>query len=480
MNTLLSIVAVALAAFNIIPQPAVLDVTKGQCNLKRARTEVHISPALKAEAYVLDVTPGHVTITAGSDAGVFYARQTIAQLGEGKVPCVHIEDAPAFDLRAMMLDCSRHFFTVDEVKKVLDLLAEHKINTFHWHLTDDQGWRLEIRKYPLLTQVGGHRKGIASWPATVSLWRSADGKHENGFYTQEQVREIVAYAADRFIEIIPEIEIPGHSTAALASYQYLGCRGEGYEVSSQFGVHSTVYCPGKESTFEFLEGVLDEVMELFPSQYIHIGGDECRKDEWKLCPSCQARIREQGLKDEYALQSYTIRRIEEYVRSKGKRIIGWDEISQGGLSSTAVVLSRYAPERVATALDHGNDVILCEAKYTYFDYYQNADHTGEPPCHIGQTDNLNVAQAYSYDPRSEYTPEQMRQVIGVECCLWTEYIDTFDLIEYKLLPRLDAFSEVAWSQAPKDYEAFRGKLKTQVKRYEKKGMTGFARHALED
>ena len=354
MHILLSFLAVILSAVNIIPNPAVAvetgGVYKSRSGVAADDAVVAISPALKPEAYVLDVTKKGIAVTAGSEAGAFYARQTLLQLGDKSVPCVHIEDAPAYDYRAMMLDCSRHFWTVDEIKTVLDLLALHKINTFHWHLTDDQGWRIEIKKYPELTRIGNYRPFTLSWPGWKPDGWIPDGVPVDGFYTQEQARDIVRYAAERHITVIPEIEIPGHSTAALASYQWLGCRGEGYSVITKWTISKEVYCPGKESTFEFLEGVLDEIMDIFPSEYIHIGGDECKKDEWGKCDNCQKRIAEEGLKDEKELQSYTVKRIECYVRSKGRRVIGWDEISEGGLSPTAVVMSRFNPSMVKNTI----------------------------------------------------------------------------------------------------------------------------------
>ena len=275
MNCLVVFLFSVLATLNIIPQPAVVVEGKGVYKVRSGSLEdevaVEISPALKREAYVLDVTKKGISVKAGGDAGVFYAYQTLRQMGDKAFPCAHIEDAPAYDYRAMMLDCSRHFWTVDELKSVLDLLAMHKINTFHWHLTDDQGWRIEIKKYPRLTKVGNYRPYTVSWPGWKPDGWIPDGIPVDGYYTQEQVREIVDYAADRHIQVIPEIEIPGHSTAALASYPWLGCRGEGYKVLCKWMINKEVYCPGRETTFEFLEGVLSEVMDLFPSEYIHIG-----------------------------------------------------------------------------------------------------------------------------------------------------------------------------------------------------------------
>lgn len=481
MNCLIAVLLTALSALSVIPQPAVMVEGKGTYKVRsesvKDETSVEISPALRREAYILDVTRKGVSVKAGGEAGVFYACQTLGQLGDKVIPCVHIEDAPAFDYRAMMLDCSRHFWTVDELKSVLDLLALHKINTFHWHLTDDQGWRIEIKKYPELTKVGNYRPYTVSWPGWKPDGWIPDGIPVDGYYTQDQVREIVSYAAERHIQVIPEIEIPGHSTAALASYPWLGCRGEGYEVLCKWMISKDVYCPGKETTFEFIEEVLSEVMELFPSEYIHIGGDECRKDEWKECGFCQKRIKDENLSDEVGLQSYTMRRVERFVRSKGKKVIGWDEIADGGLSSTSVVMSRFGPERVRKVMANGNQVILCPGYYCYFDYYQSPDHDKEPRAHKGANLNLDVKTAYSFNPEAEYSKSELSQVMGVECCLWTEYVPVLSNLQYMLLPRLDAFSEVAWSQAPKDYDAFVERLGAMVRRYDAAGVN-YARHCL--
>ncbi|MGN0202073.1 MAG: beta-N-acetylhexosaminidase [Candidatus Cryptobacteroides sp.] len=483
MGFLSCLFASVLALVNVIPQPSLVVADKGCYKLRsesfRDEMEVSISPALKREAYILDITRKGISVTAGSDAGVFYACQTISQLGESELPCVHIEDAPAYDYRGMMLDCSRHFWTVEEIKTVLDLLALHKINTFHWHLTDDQGWRIEIKKYPELTRVGNYRPYTLSWPGWNPDGWIPDGIPVDGYYTQEQIREIVEYAAERYITVIPEIEVPGHSTAALASYPWLGCRGEGYQVVCQQQVCKDVYCPGKETTFEFLENVLSEVFELFPSEYIHLGGDECLKDEWRSCPNCQKRIADEGLSGVEQLQSYTMKRVEAFVRSAGRKIIGWDEIAQGGLSSTAAVMMRYGPERVRPVLEQGNRVILCPAYYCYFDYYQSAEHDKEPHAHKGANLNLNLETAYSLDPKENYTPSELNQVIGLECCLWTEFVPVFSHLQYMLLPRLDAFSEAAWSTGPRDYGDFVGRLGNMAERYDALGIN-YARHCFEN
>ncbi len=458
------------------------EIGKGKADVR-----IGLSPAMKPEAYRLAIGPKGVDITAGSASGAFYACQTLLQLmpaalpSDGRIsgielPYALIEDAPAYSLRSMMLDCSRHFFTVDEIKNLLDILAMHKLNTFHWHLTDSQGWRIEIRKYPELTRIGNYRPYTVEWPT----WEP-NGVPVDGYYTQEQVRDIVSYASDRFITIIPEIEVPGHSNSALASYQWLGCRGEGYKVLPNFMISSEVYCPGKETTFEFLENVLAEIIGLFPSEYIHIGGDECPKGEWEKCPMCQKRIADEGLEDEKELQSYTIRRVEKFIRSKGRKLVGWDEISEGGLSTTAVVMQRYFGERAKKVFANGNYSILCPNYYCYFDYYQTAEREGEPYCHVGSNKNLNVECAYSLDPAREYTPLEMKQVLGLECNLWTEHVFDFDMLQYKLLPRLDAFCEAAWTASPdRDYAEFVRRLSVMAERYDAMGLTNYAKHVFNE
>lgn len=454
----------------------------------RASVRLSLSPSMKPEGYCLVIDGKGVDIVAGAPSGAFYACQTLLQLlpagmpSDGsmtgvELPHVRIEDAPAYPLRSMMLDCSRHFFTVEEIKDLLDLLAMHKINTFHWHLTDSQGWRIEIKKYPELTRIGNYRPYTVRWPS----WEP-NGIPVDGYYTQEQIRDIVRYASERFISIIPEIELPGHSNAALASYQWLGCRGEGYKVLPNFMISSDVFCPGKETTFEFIENVLAEVMELFPSEYIHIGGDECPKSEWEKCSFCQKRIADEGLADEKELQGYTIRRVEKFIRSKGRKLVGWDEISEGGLSSTAVVMQRYFGERTKKVFANGNFSILCPNYYCYFDYYQvpESEHADEPYCHRGRSNfNLNVECAYSLDPAADYIPMEMKQVLGLECNLWTEHVPDFEMLQYKLLPRLDAFSEAAWTASPdRDFNDFVARLSVMAARYDAMGLTNYAKHVF--
>lgn len=430
---------------------------------------------LPAEAYVLSVRSDRIDLTGGSPAGVFYGFQTLRQMlpesalrGERAraidLPVVEIRDEPRIGYRALLLDVGRHFFGPEEVKSVIDLMAMHKLNRLQWHLTEDQGWRIEIRKYPELTRRG-------AWRDRSDLRPAEDGRPEKdpqpygGYYTQQQVREIVRYAADRFIEIVPEIEMPGHAMAALASYPWLGCLGEGYEVPSLWGVKEDVYCAGKDSTFVFLEDVLTEVTDLFPYGLVHIGGDECPKARWKECPRCQRRMRDEGLGSEEELQSYFVRRIERFLASRNRRMVGWDEIRQGGLSETAIVLSRKREQGLRAALENGNDVIMTPYVNCYFDYYQGSRET-EPLAFGGF---LPLRTAYDLDPFEGLDAEQSRRILGVQCNLWTEFVATLDHAEYMLLPRLAAFAERAWTGGEGDYPDFLRRLESLSRLYDAQG-----------
>ena len=430
---------------------------------------------LPAEAYVLSVRSDRIDLTGGSPAGVFYGFQTLRQMlpesalrGEKAraidLPVVEIRDEPRIGYRALLLDAGRHFFGPEEVKSVIDLMAMHKLNRLQWHLTEDQGWRIEIRKYPELTRRG-------AWRDRSDLRPAEDGRPEKdpqpygGYYTRQQVREIVRYAADRFIEIVPEIEMPGHAMAALASYPWLGCLGEGYEVPSLWGVKEDVYCAGKDSTFVFLEDVLTEVTDLFPYELVHIGGDECPKARWKECPRCQRRMRDEGLGSEEELQSYFVRRIERFLASRNRRMVGWDEIRQGGLSETAIVLSRKREQGLRSALENGNDVIMTPYLNCYFDYYQGSRET-EPLAFGGF---LPLRTAYDLDPFEGLNAEQSRRILGVQCNLWTEFVATLDHAEYMLLPRLAAFAERAWTGGEWNYPDFLRRLESFSRLYDAQG-----------
>ncbi len=436
------------------------------------------------EAYQITVNDKAITIKGASEAGVFYGIQTLRKatpIGENITvlyPAVTINDQPRFAYRGMMLDVARHFMPVDFVKTYIDILALHNINRFHWHLTDDQGWRIEIKKYPKLTQIGSVRKQTVIGRNTGKY----DGKEHSGFYTQDQIKEIVNYAADRHITVIPEIDLPGHMLAALAAYPELGCTGGPYEVASTWGVFPDVLCPGKEATFEFLENVLTEVMDLFPSEYIHIGGDECPKDRWEKCPDCQRRIKELGLKDgkhkkEFYLQSYVTARIEKFLNNHGRNIIGWDEILEGELAPNATVMSWRGMEGGLEAAKLNHDVIMTPNSYCYFDYYQTQDTQNEPFAIGGY---VPVEKVYSFEPvPSELTPEQQKHILGAQANLWTEYIATPEHVEYMVLPRMAALSEVQWMQPEKkNFDSFLKRLPQLIALYDKLGYN-YATHVFD-
>ena len=436
------------------------------------------------EGYQLTVSDNGIRIAGSTDAGVFYGIQTLrksipatAQGMNVELPAATINDYPRFAYRGMMLDVSRHFFPVDSVKTYLDILALHNQNTFHWHLSDDQGWRIEIKKYPELTQIGSKRK------ETVIGHNSGtyDGKEYGGFYTQDQIRDVINYAAERHITIIPEIDMPGHQLAALATYPELGCTGGPYDVWGQWGVADDVICAGNEKSMQFLEDVLSEVIDLFPSEYIHVGGDECPKVRWKSCPKCQARIKAEGIKgdskhtaEEY-LQSYVISRMEKFVESKGRHIIGWDEILEGGLAPNATVMSWRGVDGGIEAAKQKHNVIMTPNSYLYFDYYQSTD-TEHDPLAIGGY--LPLERVYSFEPTAGIPEEYKKYVTGVQANLWTEYIPTFSQVEYMVLPRMDALAEVQWTNAPKDFKAFLPRLVRMTELYDRLGYN-YAKHIFD-
>ena len=456
----------------------VLPEVSGRC------VEFSLNGTLAPEEYVLDVTGKGVKIQASSAAGFRYATQTIGQMlpaayygnveaaGEKWVlPCVSIKDKPRFAYRGMHLDVARHFFSVDEVKRYLNVMAAYKMNRFHWHLTEDQGWRIEIKKYPRLTEVGAWRDSTM----VGKNWDEFDHTRYGGFYTQDQIREVVAYAADLGITVIPEIDLPGHMVAALASYPELGCTGGPYGVRPTWGIADEVLCPGKETTFEFIEDVLEEVMELFPSEYIHIGGDECPKKAWEKCPACQKRIKELGLKSdgkhtaEQYLQSYVTERVQKFVNEHGRKIIGWDEILEGDLAKGATVMSWRGAKGGIEAAKQGFDVVMTPNTYMYFDYYQS-DSTDLEPLAIGG--NLPVDKVYSCEPYTDIPEEAQSHILGVQANLWTEYIATPEHLEYMLLPRMSALSEVQWCQPEnKDFDRFKASLPHTFGIYDAMGLT---------
>ncbi|NDV64715.1 family 20 glycosylhydrolase [Bacteroides sp. 224] len=429
------------------------------------------------EAYTLSVDNDKITINGATAAGAFYGVQTLRKSinvnSAGKkieFPSVSIVDYPRFAYRGMMLDVARHFFPVDFVKKYIDLLAIHNINRFHWHLTDDQGWRIEIKKYPLLTEVGSHRK------ETVIGRNSGkyDGIPHGGFYTQEEAREIVAYAKDRFITVIPEVDLPGHMTAALASYPHLGCTGRAYEVGTEWGISDDVLCAGNDEVLTFLEGVFTEIIDIFPSEYIHVGGDECPKVSWRKCPKCQQKIKALGLTSnkahtaEEGLQSFMISYVEEFLNAKGRQIIGWDEILEGGLPSNATVMSWRGVKGGVAAIKQGNKAILSPVNPMYFDYYQTLN-TNEAPLAFGGY--IPLEKVYAFEPiDSTLTQEEATRILGVQANLWTSYFSKDSLVEYMILPRMDALAEVQWtSSAKKDYKSFMERLPRMLDFYTKAG-----------
>ncbi|GAC1313015.1 MAG: glycoside hydrolase family 20 protein [Mucilaginibacter sp.] len=413
---------------------------------------------LPADGYRLTITPQQIII-AGKGAGLFYGVQTLIQLmpteraATMKLPCVQVEDYPRFGYRGLMLDVCRHFFSVEFVKKYIDLMAAYKLNNFHWHLTDDQGWRIEIKKYPRLTQIGSQRAQTVIGNYHDRTPQQFDNTPYGGYYTQDQIRDVVKYAADRYITIVPEIEMPGHSEAALAAYPELGCDPNyPYKVAETWGVFHDIYCPS-EKTFGFLEDVLTEVMGLFPGRYIHVGGDEVPKDDWKRSAFCQKLMKQLKLKTEDQLQSYFIQRIEKFVNSKGRSIIGWDEILEGGLSPNATVMSwRGEAGGIAAAQQSHNVVMTPGSGGLYLDQLQGKLNV--EPLSIGGYDPLS--KIYSYNPTpAVLTPDQQKFVLGVQANVWTEYIPTDNKVEYMILPRLLALSEVAWTPlANKNYTDF--------------------------
>ncbi|MEP7278740.1 MAG: beta-N-acetylhexosaminidase [Bacteroidota bacterium] len=446
-----------------------------------------------AGAYTLTADNKGIHINGDNVNGVFYGIQSLIQLlpvpgadarasrSKLPVPYISIKDYPRFAYRGLMLDAGRHFFPVAFVKKYIDYIALHKMNYFHWHLTEDQGWRIEIKKYPRLTQTGGYRNGtiIGHFPGTAN-----DNKRYGGFYTQDQIREVVKYAAARYITVIPEIELPGHSSAAIAAYPQLSCfpdsatiiphdmisvggkkqqaAGKAKIVQESWGIYKDVYCPS-EYTFNFLQDVIDEIIPLFPGKYIHIGGDECPKDAWKESAFCQNLIRDKELKDEHGLQSYFINRIEKYINSKGKQIIGWDEILEGGLAPNATVMSWRGEQGGIDAAKQDHDVIMTPGSYVYLDHSQSKK---DDSLTIGGF--LPLENVYKYEPIPAALDEnQAKHVLGAQGNVWTEYMTNDKKVEYMIFPRLSALSEVLWSPASsKDFVDFETRMKTQYKRYD--------------
>jgi len=415
----------------------------------------------QVEGYKLSVTAKQISIIGHDQAGMFYGLQSLIQLlhkasGKITVQGCTIEDHPRFAYRGMHLDVSRHFFKVDAIKKWIDLLALYKINTFHWHLTDDQGWRIEIKKYPLLQSISAYRDETIIGHKRDSPHRF-DGKRYGGYYTQEEVKAVVAYATQRHITIVPEIEMPGHALAALSAYPELGCTGGPYKAATYWGIFDDVYCAGNERTFTFLQNVLDEVLPLFPSRYIHIGGDECPKTKWKTCPKCQQRIKDEHLKDEHELQSYFIGRMEKYLNSKGRQIIGWDEILEGGLASGATVMSWTGEEGGIAAAKMHHNAIMTPEKYVYLDYYQSL-YPSEPLAGGGYTP---LSKVYNYEPiTKELSGDEAQYIKGVQANAWSEYLASTTQAEHQIFPRILALAEIGWTtKGNKSYPNFLKRLR---------------------
>ena len=438
---------------------------------------LQLQPGYEAEEYLLKVGRQRITVTASTPQAVLHGLRSLQQLvAGGEIPACVVRDKPTFAYRGAMLDVCRHFFPVEDVKTYIDILSLHKINKFHWHLTDDQGWRIEIKKYPLLTQIGSRRAETLVGRYDKNKEGVYDGKPYGGFYTQDEIRDVVEYAARRFITVIPEIEFPGHAVAALASYPWLSCTGEQYEVRQTWDIDDRVFCIGRDSTFRFIEGVLEEVVALFPSAYIHIGGDECPTDRWERCPRCRERMRAEGLSRPRQLQGYATTRIERFLRSHGRRLIGWDEILDSGVSQTAVVMSWRGTEGGIRAARRGNEVVMAPTTHCYFDYYQTADTAGEPLAWGGC---LPLDKVYALNPCEGLDSVQRASVLGVQANLWTEYIPDFAQAQYMLLPRLGALAEVGWAPDRKDYAEFLPRLRRLTRLYDACGYV-YAPHPLAD
>ncbi len=435
--------------------------------------------AIEPEGYDLSITPEAITIQTATIKGAFWGFQTVRQLIQKEsrtVPCVSIHDYPRFAYRGLHLDVSRHMFPVAFIKKYIDVMASYKLNRFHWHLTDDQGWRIEIKKHPKLQEISAFRKETLIGHLK-SLPKVFDNTPYGGFYTQEEIRQVVEYARKRHITIIPEIELPGHSVAVLAAYPELGCTGGPYEVGTGWGIFHDIFCAGNENTFKFLEDVLEEVMELFPGSYIHIGGDEAPKTRWKECLRCQERIQVEHLKSEEELQSYFVRRIEKFVNSKGRHIIGWDEILEGGLAPNATVMSWTGIKGGIEAARLHHKAIMTPYKHLYLDFYQSQSST-EPLAIGGYTP---LKKVYQYEPvPEELTQEESQWIYGVQANVWTEYMKTERHVEYMTYPRAIALAETAWTQASdKNFDDFILRLKCNLPQLRAADVQ-YADHALEE
>ena len=477
--------------FHRIVSDVVLPSAVLEKSAKKADVKLSVDKSLAEEQYRLTIDPkDRIVITGGSAKGVWWGLQSLSQIlidsaskaegGQLKLAGLEIEDWPEFAYRGAMLDCCRHFIPFEDVKKYIDIMAYHKLNTFHWHLTEDQGWRIEIKKYPLLTEIGSKREDtLVNHLREKEENRVYDGHPHSGFYTQEQARELVAYAAARQITVIPEIEMPGHAEAALASYPYLGCRQTGYVTLPVWGIIPEVFCMGRESTFKFFEDVLDEICEIFPGEYIHIGGDECPRDRWKECPDCQRRMKEEGLTEVGQLQGYQLKRVEKYLNAKGRHIIGWDEILESGATPTATVMSWRGPQGGVKAAKMGNKVVMAPNNYFYLDYYQTADpEANKEPLGIGGY--VSLEKCWSFDPFDQLTETEKSYIYGIQANTWTEYMRGIDRVQFMDLPRFCALSAVSWHKDAQTYPEFLAKVKdSMLKLYQYYGLI-YAPYAFEE
>ena len=477
--------------FHRIVSDVVLPSAVLEKSAKKADVKLSVDKSLAEEQYRLTIDPkDRIVITGGSAKGVWWGLQSLSQIliesaskaegGQLKLAGLEIEDWPEFAYRGAMLDCCRHFIPFEDVKKYIDIMAYHKLNTFHWHLTEDQGWRIEIKKYPLLTEIGSKREDtLVNHLREKEENRVYDGHPHSGFYTQEQARELVAYAAARQITVIPEIEMPGHAEAALASYPYLGCRQTGYVTLPVWGIIPEVFCMGRESTFKFFEDVLDEICEIFPGEYIHIGGDECPRDRWKECPDCQRRMKEEGLTEVGQLQGYQLKRVEKYLNAKGRHIIGWDEILESGATPTATVMSWRGPQGGVKAAKMGNKVVMAPNNYFYLDYYQTADpEANKEPLGIGGY--VSLEKCWSFNPFDQLTETEKSYIYGIQANTWTEYMRGIDRVQFMDLPRFCALSAVSWHKDAQTYPEFLAKVKdSMLKLYQYYGLI-YAPYAFEE
>ena len=464
----------------VIPEPQEVNLLGGCSDVSGCKRKNVVDTSLKNEEYRILIRKGELTVTAAGRRGFLQADRTLRQLedGEGKYPDVEIRDWPRFSYRGLLLDCSRHFFSVAEVRKVLDMMALHKLNVLHWHLTDDQGWRMEIKSWPKLTETGAWRTGKKLGRGGTFI--GPDGEHYGGFYTREELRSVVGYADSLGIDIMPEIDLPGHMLSALASYPELGCTGGPYSVSAYGGISQDVLCAGRETTYRFIEDVLAEVVDIFPFKYVHIGGDECPKNKWADCPACQRRISELGLKAdsghtaEQLLQGYVTERAGEFLAEHGRKLVGWDEILECNAPSGAVVMSWRGSDGGIRASEQGHDVIMTPNLEMYLDYCQSENREGEPD---GIGGYVPIWKVYGYEPFAPgMTEEQKSHILGVQASLWTEFILTDFHLEYMLLPRMSALSEVQWCEpGRKSFDRFMKDIARMASLYEKSGCN-YAKH----